>query len=677
MTQNADLEAQLEVLTADNARLREELTNSTEPDLLDILARDPAFLEAFAEGVVIENENGTVLASNRAAEQILGLTLEEMISGTWIERWQGVREDGTPYPPDEHPSKTTLTTGNAFRGAIMGIRKVSGKLAWVSMGTRLITRRDGTRAVATTYTDITTQREISARLEESENRLQSTLAAGRIGVWEWDIASGRISWTTPTYTLFDVDPSAPVTYDLYQQRLHADDRASVMTAIESALEDATATYAVEHRVVRRNGDVRWVRGTGQVLRAGNGEPRKMLGATWDVTDQRLQQERRLQSQRMEAIGQLAGGIAHDFNNVLTAVLGALEEARFAANADETLNEALSTIDAGASHAVALTRQLLAFARKQVLSPKHIHLDDLVDATTELLRHVLSASIELKVHTNCSPWTAHIDPTQLQQVLVNLAVNARDAMPNGGTLTIRATKHVRGSASIPPECAPGDWLNIEVEDDGCGIPEDVAGRIFEPFFSTKPTGTGLGLATSFGIVEQSGGLIECRSKTEEGTRFAIWLPRSSAPGATVTKRPSATHDVTNATILVVEDQTPVLEVVRRTLTRAGFEVIAFRRPEDAIKELERRRGQFDLLLSDVVMPEMSGPQLANIVRHHAPGMNVLFMSGYSGEHLMQELHALEGAGFIKKPFRPHDLIDKIKSLLARISHDCRTECAGTT
>jgi two-component system cell cycle sensor histidine kinase/response regulator CckA len=275
---------------------------------------------------------------------------------------------------------------------------------------------------------------------------------------------------------------------------------------------------------------------------------------------------------------------------------------------------------------------------------------------------LSANIDLDVQVHCSPWTAHIDPTQLQQVLVNLAVNARDAMPEGGTLTIRAMKHPRGSASLPPECANGDWLNIDVEDDGCGIPEEISGKIFEPFFSTKDAGTGLGLATSYGIVEQSGGHLKCTSILGQGAKFSIWLPRSTAPDLTATEDPSKPHRLANATILVVEDQLPVLEVVRRTLTRVGFEVTACRRPQEALEVLEQRGTRFDLLLSDVVMPEMSGPQLASIVRERTPGTLVLFMSGYSGEHLMRELNALDDVGFLKKPFRPHDLVDKINAIL---------------
>jgi two-component system cell cycle sensor histidine kinase/response regulator CckA len=289
------------------------------------------------------------------------------------------------------------------------------------------------------------------------------------------------------------------------------------------------------------------------------------------------------------------------------------------------------------------------------------LDQLLRDTHSLLRHLLGPRVNLSVGFGSGEWHVNLDPTQMQQVLVNLSVNARDAMPDGGKLNIAVRRVLRNSSELAVDEVNRDWLCLQVTDTGTGMPPEVVKHVFEPFFSTKDTGTGLGLATSYGIVQQCGGRIECRTEVDKGTSFLIYLPRADEVHQDDYESSPRASDAPAGTVLVVEDQEPVLRVVKKALVRAGFEVLATESPVQAIEIMKSGAG-IDLLLSDVVMPEIGGVELARRARELKPGIHLILMSGYSAEPLAEQLQELGDAELLEKPFRTTTLVERVRRAL---------------
>jgi two-component system cell cycle sensor histidine kinase/response regulator CckA len=387
----------------------------------------------------------------------------------------------------------------------------------------------------------------------------------------------------------------------------------------------------------------------------------------DVSERQRYEERLRATQRMEAIGKLAGGIAHDFNNVLSAIIGNAEFAKHSLPADSPAIEDLDELRVSADRAAALTRQLLAFSRRQVIEPIRVDVNELSRQTERMLARLLGEDIEIEQVLAKGLWAVEIDPSQLEQVLLNLAVNARDAMPKGGQLTIE-TQNVTlddDYAREHPEVDAGDYVLLAVSDTGTGMSEEVRVRVFEPFFTTKPVGqgTGLGLATVYGIVKQAGGHIWVYSEPGKGTTFKIYLPRvdgdaQSLPGRRPSQRPVGGTE----RVLVVEDEAPVRRLLVRTLNGAGYTVIEAANGADALLKLSSADGQLDLLVTDVVMPQMGGRELAKKVLEKHPDLPVLYLSGYTENAIVH--HGVLDAGlvFLQKPFTPEELLRRVRDVL---------------
>ncbi|MGD0091629.1 MAG: response regulator [Planctomycetota bacterium] len=374
-----------------------------------------------------------------------------------------------------------------------------------------------------------------------------------------------------------------------------------------------------------------------------------------------------QSQKMEAIGRLAGGVAHDFNNLLTVIMGRTELTMIRVKSDERLWHELELVYKTGARAAALTRQLLAFSRQQVLQPVMLDLNEVVAGIEDMLRRMLGEDISLVTVLEPGLGTVKADPSQLEQVLMNLAVNARDAMPGCGKLTIETAtirldeSYCRSHANAKPGC----YVLLAVTDTGCGMDAETQSRIFEPFFTTKEQGkgTGLGLSTVYGIVKQSGGNIEVYSEVGKGTTFKIYLPL--AEGVVQPVRPSATLPAVRGgqeTILVVEDEDPVRELVREMLEPNGYTVLLAPSGRAALRACAEHTGRVHLLLTDVVMPEMSGVQLAQDLGKTQTNLKVLFMSGYATHAIMNNSILERGAEFIQKPFTPGKLARKVREVL---------------
>lgn len=387
-------------------------------------------------------------------------------------------------------------------------------------------------------------------------------------------------------------------------------------------------------------------------------------------DDRLKLETELrQAQKMEAIGHMAGGIAHDFNNVLTAILSYASLARRNVDPDHPVYGKLVGIEESSQRAANLTHQLLAFARRQVVAPRTLNLNEVVLNLDKLLRRLINADIELVTLPGQGLNYVKVDPGQMEQVLVNLVVNARDAMPEGGKLTIRTANKMLSPeyAQKHVDVTPGPYVSLSVSDTGMGITDEVRARIFDPFFTTKEPGkgTGLGLATCYGIVRQNGGHIQVDSEPNKGTTFHIYLP-CVAEGSDVpeVREQTLTLPKGEETILLVEDEPVVRQIVTELLEQQGYTVITAVNGEDALRfiEQEDRLPTIDLLLTDIVMPRLTGTALADKVKSRYPQINIVFMSGYADESLSKQDTLESGTAFIQKPFTLEVLARKIRQVL---------------
>jgi CheY-like chemotaxis protein len=365
---------------------------------------------------------------------------------------------------------------------------------------------------------------------------------------------------------------------------------------------------------------------------------------------------------MEAIGRLAGGVAHDFNNLLTVIHGSCEMLDAHPACPPELAELLDMIRGAAERGSALTRQLLAFSRRQVLLPRPVQLNDLLTNLEKLLRRLIGENVALTTDLAADLGCTLADPGQLEQVVMNLVVNARDAMPGGGTIAL-TTRNV----DLPGAAGPAPGVMLAVADTGHGMDEDTRRHIFEPFFTTKEPGkgTGLGLATVYGIVQQSGGFLRVDSRVGRGTTFQVFLPRAAAAGAaTEAPRPRAERGGAGETVLVVEDEDPLRAMVREILRRDNYEVLEARDGADALRVWEQAGGPVDLLLTDVAMPRMSGHDLADRLSRAAPGLKILYMSGYPRDVPYQQSLAEAGRPFLQKPFTAALLTATVREVLDR-------------
>jgi two-component system cell cycle sensor histidine kinase/response regulator CckA len=369
---------------------------------------------------------------------------------------------------------------------------------------------------------------------------------------------------------------------------------------------------------------------------------------------------------LESVGRLAGGVAHDFNNLLTVITGYTEFVQQQLPSDAPQQKDLLQIQAAAERAANLTHQLLAFARQQVIEPKVIQLNHLILNLDKMLRRLIGEDIELTTLTAPTLEPVLADPGQIEQILVNLAVNARDAMPDGGKLTIE-TAHVtldEDYTRLHPEVLPGHYTLFSVSDTGMGIEESVQQHIFEPFFTTKKKGkgTGLGLATCYGIVKQAGGHIWLYSEPGHGTTFKIYLPCVKAAAEAAVPQPSVERPRGSETILLVEDEPPVLKLAATVLRRQGYTVLEASNGQEALEMAGEYTGEIHLLLTDVIMPQMGGKALVALLQANHPGMKILYASGYTDDTIVHHGILKAGVAFLQKPFTPSSLAHKVRMTL---------------
>jgi PAS domain S-box-containing protein len=515
--------------------------------------------------------------------------------------------------------------------------------------------------------DITARKEYEQALRDSEERLRMALAGGQIGTWEWDLTTNAVRWAGHASRVFDLDPQAyPRDFASFLSYVHPEDRTSVEVGVRQAIRRGQMVE-VEFRIASEGGEHRWVAAQGQAYRDARGHTVRMLGVIQDVTERKRLESQFLQAQKMEGIGRLAGGVAHDFNNLLTAILGYVEMASHKLSRDNPAHDYFSSIRHAADRGASLTKQLLAFARRQITEPRVVDLNMLVTQMQDLLRRVIGEDIELRILLARDLGSVRLDPAQFEQVVMNLVINARDAMPQGGALTIesRNIDFDEHAARMHQGLVPGHYIMLAVSDTGLGMTEDVSRHLFEPFFTTKPPGkgTGLGLATCYGIVKQNGGHIWVYSEYGRGSTFKIFLPRT-AETVTEDSPVDETEDALSgsATVLLVEDEPLVRAVSVESLEMLGYFVLQASNGEEALEIARNYPGTIHIVVSDVVMPVMGGPALIQRLRLERPNVKVLFVSGYTDDAIVRQGVLEPGVEFLQKPFPLVALARRVREIL---------------
>jgi len=498
-------------------------------------------------------------------------------------------------------------------------------------------------------------------LRQTRERMQFALETVGVGTWESNLASGAISWSPVMERLHGLEPGTfGGSADAFVALVHPDDQAGVRGLVTGAKNDA-ADLRVEYRTCRADGSTHWMAAIGRTVRDERGTPVRAAGVTLDVTAQKGLEDQVRQAQKMESIGNLAGGIAHDFNNLLTVILGECEITTMQQPAGGEVAQSLDAIRGAAVSAAALTKQLLAFSRREVVSPRLLDLNDTVKSFAKILRRLVEESVQLEFRLSPAPQPVRADPAQIEQVLLNLVANARDAMPDGGRVTI-ATGQVASNGTRPPRTSlpHGSYVELSVSDTGTGMSKEVQGRLFEPFFTTKPvgSGTGLGLATVHGIVKQSGGHIGVQSTLGQGTTFTIHFPIASRTAEDGAGAPAGGSVLDGTeTILVVEDNTALRSLTERILRTHGYTVLGAANGLQARRIADAHAGDIAVMLTDVVMPDHSGPALAASIKANRPATKVVFMSGYTAHHDRASGHA-----FLQKPFTSKQLLATVRAVL---------------
>src|SRR5579859_73964 len=621
-------------------------------------------------GIVYISQFGSDARWHYVSPQIkeyLGYTAEEWLA------------DPTLWLQHVHPEDRALVlaeeqrlhkTGSAFFAEYRMVSK-DGRVIWFRDESMII-RPEGfeTPVLYGILFDISERKATEVALRESEERLRLALEAAHLGMWEWDPESDAVFWDDRHCSLFGLTPQAsPATATKFIELVYPEDREWVRHAVREALRHDEA-YGAEYRVRWPDGREHWLASAGRVLhRDGNSKARRMRGITYDVTDRRGLEEHLRRAQKMEAIGQLAGGVAHDFNNLLMVIRGHVELLLNRPGIDPGTARNAEAIQKASDRAAGITQQLLAFSRKQVLQARVIEMRSVVSDIANLLRRLLGPMVEFRLQLPAEPLWVRADESQLEQVVLNLAINARDAMPTGGTVTAIIDRvagdspHVRRRPGMPAI----DYIRLRVIDTGTGMDAATQARIFEPFFTTKEfgKGTGLGLATVYGVVKQSDGWIWVDSMLGVGTTFEIFLPAVNEPEPeSVAKEKIGIDAVGSETILIVDDEEGVREVATQYLSARGYRVLAAESATKALELAAAHAGPIHVLVTDAVMPGMSGAALAKTLLGQRPETKVLFMSGYSEDASLLEDARARGEAFLQKPFGLDSLAERLRELLSK-------------
>lgn len=541
-----------------------------------------------------------------------------------------------------------------------------GKVRWVL--DRTVVVRDGQGRVIGFdgyLLDISELQETRRNLEEERLRYAAALEATGEVVYDWNVRTGEITWNPAVLKSFGFSPQQMGGVVEWTERIHPEDRERVTRLLDHCLAEGTP-FETEYRFRRANGSYAHVLDRGLVERDAQGKPVRMVGAMADLTALKTLEEQLRVSQRLEALGQLAGGVAHDFNNLLTAMMGTLDLMARKLPSNDPLLQDLESLRQAAQRAATLTRQLLAFARRQIIELRPLDLNAHVEGSLQMFRRLLPETVRLDFIPGRQLGTIMADPGQLDQILVNLLVNAGDAMPNGGTVTIETENVLVNGEYVRqhPWAKEGRYVLLSVSDTGIGMDDATRERIFEPFFTTKGPGkgTGLGLSTVYGLVKQHDGMIHVYSELGKGTTFKIYFPLVERRAVEVGPKVEGPVVGGKERILLVEDEETVRQVLAESLSGLGYQVFTAADGEEALQLLEETQFAVDLVVSDVVMPRMGGWELYQKVQEKAPHVCFLFSTGYSENAVHVNFKKKEGVFLITKPYGLDSLARKVREIL---------------
>jgi two-component system, cell cycle sensor histidine kinase and response regulator CckA len=650
--------AQMQDITA--RRKAEVVQRRERTRLAELLERAPALICTFRGPTHLYEMANEECRRFLGRDDVIGLpvgeVMPELAEQGLVANLDRVLATGEPFMAAALPAQVRMGPGallmeRHFNVTIQPIEEVDGT-------------RSGTFVYAVDVTGLVSaahaQECLAEELRANQERHELVLTATRELIYDWDIASDSVFYSDALYTAFrhrrgSVEPG----YAWWVKQLHPDDRESVTASLMTAVERGDEFWASEYRFRRGDGGWATVLDRGHIIRGQGGAPIRVIGSRADMTERRQLELQLRESQKMEAVGRLAGGVAHDFNNLLCAILGYADLALADQSESSTVRDEIEEIRKAAQRAAQLTKQLLAFGRRQIRRPTRVDVDAVVRDTDRLLTQLLGEHIQLTVHAGARGAALHMDPSELDQILVNLAVNARDAMPRGGIVTIETSRSHQATDN-----GQSEFVLITVADTGTGIDDETMPHIFEPFFTTKGEGgNGLGLSTVYGIVEQNGGRIEVDSSVGLGTRFSIYLPVApdSAPARHTPVQPmSAVTE--SATVLLVEDENAVRILAHRILERAGYHVFEARHGADALLLWRKHADEIDVVVTDLVMPEMGGRALADAIRGTNPTMPILFMSGYSDDEMTRRGVSDSHVAFLAKPFSADSLVGAVREAM---------------
>ncbi len=634
-------------------------------------ARLAGLLTALAAGVLEADRDGRFTYANPAALRILGVAEAAVVGRTAAEL--GIRGQEDSGAPSASELPRGVGQGSGFGRGVSRCVRPGLPDVWIDVQEAALRSPAGEiSGSVVSFIDVSerVRREVAER--RGAGRMSEVLRSIAAGVVLVD-AEGRIEYANAAAAAAaGLKPDDVVGQLVADPAWQLTDETGKILAydalpVPTALRERREVRDVELGVPSTVGIVAWLRVNVFPLLDPDGSLRGAVVTTENVTEQHALAEHLLQAQKMEGIGQLAGGIAHDFNNLLTIILGNAELALSGLGPEASAAEDIAEIRDAANRGATLTRQLLTFARKQRVEPRVVQLDVLTEAVEKLLLRALGEDVVLRRSADPELWAVKIDPGQMEQVLVNMAVNARDAMPRGGSLSIELRNHLLGAAQAErhPGISAGDFVELSIRDAGCGMAPELIERIFEPFFTTKPLGdgSGLGLSICHGIIRQARGFISVESEPGRGTTFRICLPRTlEAPAAGEPPIESALSRG-KGTILLVEDEAAVRSYVARVLSQYGYEVLSAGTGKQAMLLLERLTQPLDLVVTDVVMPEMGGVELARALLAQRPGLPVLFITGHFDERHREGQSLPVEAEVLLKPFTPMQLVRRVQRILS--------------
>ena len=629
-------------------------------------------LDTLPVGVWVADEQGAILMGNAANEKIWAGT--PYIGTAW---WSNT---GKQHERNDWGISRAIRNGETITDQEIDILcSDSTRKTILHSAAPLLNEEGRVIGAIGVHQDISGRKQAEESIRVSEERLKFVLDGSQLGFWDWNIETGDVvrneQWAAMLgYTLEEIEASVHQWTDLQ----HPDDRAAAARSIQDHLSGLTPEHKIEYRLQTKDGQYKWILDQAKIVsRDSQGKPLRMSGTHTDITPRKLAESEReklqaqlSQSQKMESVGRLAGGVAHDFNNMLNVILGYAELAMDQIAPNHPIHGALEEILNAARRSAEITRQLLAFARKQTIAPKVLDLNETVEGMLKMLRRLIGENIALAWIPAPDIWPVRMDPSQLDQILANLCVNARDAIADVGRITIETGKVTFDEAYCAdhPGFIPGDYVMLAVSDNGSGIAPEILENLFEPFFTTKDVGqgTGLGLATVYGIVKQNKGFINVYSEPEKGTTFRIYLFRHQDDTIQKSRKdPTIPDSRGNETILLVEDEPAILKMAAMMLERLGYSVLGANSPGQAIGLAHEHAGEIHLLMTDVIMPEMNGKDLAGHLRAMYPNLKCLFMSGYSANVIAHHGVLDTGVNFIQKPFSRQELAASVRKSLSEM------------